>query len=63
VEIANRDRVIEYDGIRPNMEPSDAVGRMAAKLRTEGGKEGGEWPLVCLVHNITRELAVVYNGA
>ena len=39
VGVANGDRVIEDAETRQNMEPSDAVRRMAAKLQTEEGKE------------------------
>jgi len=37
--VANGDSVMENAETRPNMEPADAVRRMAAKLRTEEGKE------------------------
>ena len=87
VGIANGDRVIKDSETRPNRELVNVVARMAAKLRTEEGKEiyrqrkkivepvfgqvkfnlgfrrfrlrgsdkaGGEWTLVCLVHNIKK---------
>jgi len=39
VEAVNEDRIIEDTKTRPNMEPVDAVRRMAVKLQTEEGKE------------------------
>ena len=92
VGVANGDWVIEDAETRPNMELSDVVMRMAAKLRTEEGKKiyrqrkkivepvfgqmkfnmgfgrfrlrgldkaGGEWTLVCLVHNIKKIYAKI----
>ena len=39
IKAVNGDRIIEDTETRKNMEPVDAVGRMAAKLQTEEGKE------------------------
>jgi len=92
IKVANGDRAIGNTETRANVEPADAVRRMAAKLQTEEGKEiyrqrkkivepvfgqvklnlgfrrfrlrgwdkaGGEWTLVCLVHNIKKIYAKI----